>query len=151
MLMKILNIRMRESMREDQGGVYGVRARPSMDKYPKPSVNITISWGCAPENVDQLVQTVFSEMDTLRMNGPKAINLEKARETTLRDYETNFEKNNYWLNKIKNMEYYEEELIGLEDMKQMVKGFTSEELKELANKYFREDHYLKLVLMPEDE
>ncbi len=42
MLMKILNIRMRESMREEQGGVYGVQARPSMSKYPKEEVNIQL-------------------------------------------------------------------------------------------------------------
>ena len=92
MLMKILNIRMRESMREEQGGVYGVSARPTISKYPNEEVNIMIAWGCAPENVDQLVQTVFAEMDTLQMNGPTEVNIGKAKETTLRDYESNFEK-----------------------------------------------------------
>ncbi len=151
LLMKILNIRMRESMREDQGGVYGVRARPNIEKYPRESINVTISWGCAPENVDQLVQTVFREMDTLRSIGPKAINMNKAKETTIRDYETNFEKNNYWLNKIKNMEVYGEDLLSFEEMKMFVQNVRSEDLQKLANKYFREDHYLKLVLLPEED
>ncbi len=113
MLMKILNIRMRESMREDQGGVYGVRARPNMNKYPKEEINIFISWGCAPENADKLAQTVFYEMDTLKTNGPNEVNLAKAKETTIRDFESNFEKNNYWLSKIKNAYYNGEDIYGL--------------------------------------
>jgi zinc protease len=150
LLMKVLNIRMRESMREDQGGVYGVRARPNMEKYPKPSVNIMISWGCAPENADKLVQTVFHEMDTLRTSGAKDLNLNKAKETTIRDYETNFEKNQYWMSKIKNAVYYEEELLNFEELKRRIQGISGDDLKKLANKYFRDDHYLKVVLLPEE-
>lgn len=149
MLMKVLNIRMRESMREEQGGVYGVRARPSMEKYPKESINIMISWGCAPENTGKLAQTVLFEMDTLRMSGPNEINLAKAKETSIRDFESNFEKNNYWLGKIKNAYFNSEDIYGLEDLKAKIESFTSEDLKEMANLYFKGDHYLKVVLMPE--
>jgi len=150
MLMKILNIRMRESMREDQGGVYGVRSRPNMSKYPTEEINIMVSWGCSPENVDKLAQTVLFEMDTLKMNGPNDINLVKAKETTIRDFESNFEKNSYWLGKIKNANYYGEDLSGLDKLKAKVQSVTSDELKEMANMYFRDDHYLKVVLMPEE-
>ncbi len=150
MLMKILSIRMRESMREDQGGVYGVSARPNISKYPKEEVNIMISFGCAPENVDQLVKTVFAEMDTLKMNGPEAINIGKAKETSIRDYETNFERNNYWLRKLKNTYYYGDKLKNLEELKEAVNSVTAEDIREMAKTYFTEDHYLKLVLMPEE-
>ncbi len=149
MLMKILNIRMRESMREEQGGVYGVRGYANMSKYPKEEVNIMVNFGCAPENVDQLVNTVFAEMDTLVMNGPEAVNLGKAKETTLRDYETNFEENRYWLGKLKNSYYYNEELKSLDELKDVVHSITAEDVREMAKTYFTKDHYLKLVLMPE--
>jgi len=149
MLMKILNIRMRESMREDQGGVYGVRARPNMSKYPKEEINIMVSWGCAPENAENLAQTVLFEMDTLRTNGPNEINLAKAKETTIRDFESNFEKNNYWLNKIKNAYYNGEDIYSLQDLKTKIGSITSEDLKEMAIQYFNNDHYLKVILMPE--
>jgi zinc protease len=150
MLMKILNIRMRESMREEQGGVYGVRARPTISKYPNEEVNIMISWGCAPENVDQLVKTVFAEMDTLQMNGPTEINLGKAKETTIRDYESNFEKNSYWLNKIKYNYYNGDKLKSLETLTKTVHDVSNEDLRKMAKKYFTDDHYLKVIMMPEE-
>jgi len=102
------------------------------------------------EHVDKLAQTVLFEMDTLKMNGPNDINLVKAKETTIRDFESNFEKNSYWLSKIKNANYYGEDLSGLDKLKAKVQSVTSDELKEMANMYFRDDHYLKVVLMPEE-
>lgn len=150
MLMKILNIRMRESMREDQGGVYGVRAWAEMNKYPTNELQLVVSWGCSPDNVEQLVNTVFFEMDTLISSGPKAVNLAKAKETTTRDYESNFEKNNYWLGKIKNAQYNAEKLWSFEELTSLVENVSAEELQKMAVDYFKSDHYLKVILMPEN-
>lgn len=151
LLMKILNIRLRESMREDQGGVYGVRARPTMEKYPEENLTIMISWGCSPENVGQLVETVFNEMDTLKIKGPNAVNIQKAKETTLRDFESNFEKNNYWLNKIKNAAYNKEKLWSIDELKALTESISPAELQEMSNQYFKKDHHLKVVLLPEEQ
>ena len=115
----------------------------------KEELNILVSFGCAPENVDQLVKTVFAEMDTLKMNGPEAVNHGKAKETSIRDYETNFERNQYWLGKLKNTYYYGDKLKGLEELKGAINSVTAEDIQKMAKTYFTEDHYLKLVLMPE--
>ena len=151
MLIKILRIRLRESMREDQGGVYGVSVRPNITKYPKEEINLMVAWGCAPENVDKLVKTVFLEMDTLKMNGPNDVNMLKARETAIRDYQTNFEKNSYWLNKIKTGYFNKENILPFNKIEETIKNVTADELKEMANQYFSNDNYLKVILMPEEK
>ena len=150
LLMKILKIRMRESMREDQGGVYGVRAYASTSKFPKEEINISISWGCAPENVDRLVQTVFFEMDTLKMTGPGTVNLEKAKATSLREYEINFKENNYWLSKINGAAYLNEEILTFDEIRDIIDQTDSEDLKKLASSFFNDKHYLKVILLPEN-
>ena len=150
-LMKILDIRMRESMREDQGGVYGVSTDQQLAKYPTPEYTLTISWGCNPENVDTLVNTVFGEMKTLITNGPVDVNLKKAKETTIRDLETNVKKNQYWLNVLKNSYYYDEDILSIETKKRIIEDITSEDIQKAAGKYFSKDHYIKVVLLPEEE
>ncbi len=150
LLMKALKIRMRESMREDQGGVYGVRATASASKYPKQEINVSISWGCAPENVEKLVETVFYEMDTLKMQGPGTVNLEKAKATSLREYETKFKENNYWLSKINGAAYLNDKMLTLDEIREIIDQANSEELQKMAEKYFNEKHYLKVILLPEN-
>ncbi len=150
MLMKVLGIRLRENMREDQGGVYGVRATQSTEKYPKEEVSVMISWGCDPQKADTLTQTVFDEMAALQTNGPSAVNLNKAKETLLRDYETNAEQNNYWLRKIKGSLYYQSDLLTIEEINNIIHEISAEDIQRAANKYFNNDHYLKVVLLPEE-
>jgi len=150
MLVKILSIRLRENMREDQGGVYGVQVQQSNKLYPKPTYSLVIYWGCSPDNVDALVETVFAEMDYLIENGPGDVNLGKAVETYLRDLESNQEENKYWLGKLKDSRWNETELQDVESLTRIVKSITKEDLQKAAEKYFTKDHYLKVVLMPEE-
>ena len=79
MLMNILAIKCRESMREDQGGVYGVSINGSASKLPKPKYTINSSWGCNPENIEKLSQTVLDEMNKIKKDGPTEIDLNKVR------------------------------------------------------------------------
>ena len=149
MLVKILGIRLREMMREDQGGVYGVQVQQSSNLFPKPNYDIIIAWGCSPDNVDTLVHTVFVEMDALANEGPDDTNLGKAVETYLRDLESNQEKNSYWLGKLKNSQWQDTELYSAEKLKAIAEAISKEDLQEAAKKYFTKEHYLKVVLMPE--
>jgi len=151
LLMKILSIRLRESMREDQGGVYGVGARQQLSRYPKSEQSVFVTWGCGPENVDTLVRTVFTEMQFLVNNGPKDVNLVKAKETYLRDLETNVKENKYWLNKIKDGIKYKSALASSEELIKLVNNTSKEALQKAAKLYFTSDHYLKVILMPEEE
>src|ERR1035437_7406172 len=84
-------------MREDQGRVYGVRAREVVQKKPNTTCALKVSFGCAPESVDTLFLTVKGEMQKLIDNGPKAIDVEKIREQKIRSLENSVKKNNYWL------------------------------------------------------
>jgi zinc protease len=150
MLMKILDIRLRESMREDQGGVYGVSVQHSTTKYPEPNYSITINWGCAPENVDTLVATVFNEMKKLAADGPAPGNLQKARETLLRDLETNERENQYWLNVLRNSQFYNEPVQTMESLRELIHSITIEDIKNVAESYFKDQNYVQAVLYPED-
>ena len=149
-LMKILEIRLRESMREDQGGVYGVRSSHDVSKYPESDFTITINWGCSPENVDTLVNSVFNEMKILQSAGPEDINMKKAKETMLRDLESNVLKNSYWRAALKNAYYYNERMYGIEELKELITKISKEDIHEAANQYFDLNNYLKVILMPEE-
>jgi zinc protease len=150
MLMKILGIRLRENMREDQGGVYGVGARQNTSKYPKEEVSIMIGWGCDPNKADTLSQTVFFEMNNLRESGPTAVNLGKAKETLIRDYETNAEQNKYWLGKIQGSLFNQSEMLTIKEIQDMISAVTAEDIQKMAKKYFDSEHYLRVVLLPEE-
>ena len=115
MLMDILSIKCRESMREDQGGVYGVSIEGSVSKFPEPRFNITSYWGCNPENISKLTRTVLDEMTKMMEAGPSVTDLNKVKETLIRERETRVKENGYWLNVLQNHYLLGDNLRSLEE------------------------------------
>ncbi len=150
-LCKVLNIRLLEVLREDQGGVYSVGVRGGINREPVNSYSITVSFGCSKENAEKLAGLVIDEIKNLQKNGAPQVNVDKVIAEDVRVMETEVKENDYWLSNLEQKYYYKEEpKIILEDM-QMVKKLTVERTKELANKYFNFNNLAKLVLMPEKE
>ncbi|MCX7861786.1 MAG: insulinase family protein [Bacteroidales bacterium] len=148
-LMKILDIMLRENVREKESGTYGVQARIDVDKYPKPELMITIMFGCDPKNQDKLSKVVLKQMDILKKKGPSIENLNKVKEQMIRERETDLKRNNWWVRKLENLYYYDEPKTSIDDYNIKVNKVTPQEIQELAKKYFSETNYVKIYLKPE--
>jgi zinc protease len=148
MLMNILAIKCRESMREDQGGVYGVSISGSATKLPKPQFSVSASWGCNPENITKLTQTVLDEMEKIKKDGPTEIDLNKVKETLIRERETRMKENGFWLNTLQNHFFNGDILLSLEDFKILINSYSGDSIQVLANKYLDTKNYVQVALTP---
>ncbi len=145
----ILNIRLRETMRESKSKTYGVGVQKGNTKLPEPKYTLLVNWGCSPENVEGLVTTVFDIMKAMQDSLPSAENMEKSRETLLREMETDNEQNSYWLDKLMHSSINSDRLLTKEEISKVIEGVTPEEVQQAARKYFTDNHYLQVVLKPE--
>ncbi|MCX6330697.1 MAG: insulinase family protein [Bacteroidia bacterium] len=150
-LMNILTIKCRESMREDQGGVYGVSINGSASKLPKPKYSITSTWGCNPDNIEKLSQTVLDEMNKIKMNGPTQEDLNKVKETLIRERETQVKENSFWLSYLQNHYLFGNKILSLEEYKALVNSFTIKKIKAVANKYLNTSSYVEVALTPKEK
>lgn len=148
-MMGVLRIMLRESMREEKGGVYGVGANAVQQSYPKQGYRIQIGFGCAPERVDELVATVFNEIKRLQSEGASEKNLQKVQEIDRRSRETDLKDNRWWQENIKRMRLNGIPASAMDDYESWINGLTGAKIAELAKKYFSESHYTQVVLYPE--
>ena len=148
MLMNILAIKCRESMREDQGGVYGVSISGSTSKIPEPKYSVQASWGCSPENIKKLSQTVLDEMNKIKKDGPEVIDLNKVKETLIRDRETKLKENGYWVSALQNHFMYGDKVLSADEYKNYVNSFTVNDIKTIADKYLNTASYVEVALTP---
>jgi zinc protease len=148
-MVRVLRIKLRESMREDMGGVYGVGVRAAPRKYPNGAYSLKISWGCAPESVDALIAAAIKEIKTLQTEGPVAGDLEKVRKMLSRERETNLESNRWWMSAITQYYRHGDDPNIILDHAKYVEGLNGEAVKISANKYFNLDQYIQMVLLPE--
>ncbi|HPA87286.1 MAG TPA: insulinase family protein [Bacteroidales bacterium] len=148
MLMDILSIRLRETMREDQGGVYGVSFSGSPTRFPTPEFSITSMWGCNPDNIDTLSRSVIDEMEKIRRDGPSITDLNKVKETLARERETRVRENSFWISALQNHYLYGNRLLTLEEYKDYINSFTGKDIRMIARKYLDTSNYVKVALTP---
>jgi len=148
MLMNILSIKLRETMREEQGGVYGVSFNGNPVKYPEPKYTITSTWGCNPDSISKLANTVLGEMGKIKKYGPSEADLNKVKETLIRERETRLKENNFWISALQNYYLNGDRLLTLEEYKTFVNSFTAKDIKKVAGKYLDTESYVKVALTP---
>jgi zinc protease len=143
-----LEIRLRELIREELGGTYGVGVSGSYEKYPEPAYTVRISFGADPERMEQLVATLFQEMEAFKRDGPTPEEVQAAKEQERRTRETNLQENRWWVAQLRYSDEYGSDPRLLLDESLLV-GVTAESIQRDAQRYLRTDNYVQVTLFPE--
>ena len=85
----VLNIRLREILREEMGGTYGVGVGFANTPPVKGYGTMAVQFGSAPENIDKMVAATLKEIERLKTEGPSMDDVNKVKELERRDLETN--------------------------------------------------------------
>ena len=148
-LNEVLDIRLREVLREDLGGTYGVAISQATEREPWPNYTVHIGFGSAPERLDSLTRAVFEVIEQVKREGPRATDLAKVKEAQRRSYEQGLRENSFWLQQLLARSQNEEDLRNVLSFPALVDGLTAERIREAARKYLRTDNYLRISLFPE--
>lgn len=146
---EVLRIRLREVMREDKGGVYGVSVYGDMSRLPKETFSTGISFSCSPDTANELIRAALDEIKRLQDEGPSAENLDKVRETQLRNFERGLKENGFWMNNISFYREHELPFEGILKVPERAKSMTAEKVRNAARKYFSDENFMTAKLLPE--
>ena len=146
----VLDIRLREELRENRAGVYSTTVQSSVSDEPEAEYQLVIVFGCDPERAEELSQAVFEEIEDIKTEGVSADNLAKVKEQQRRERETSLEENSFWLGVL---DFYysqeEEDLLDVLRYNEMIESLTAEDIQNAARQYLNEGSYVKAVLYPE--
>jgi zinc protease len=145
-----LEIRLRELLREELGGTYGVGVSGGYDSVPRASYDFRIQFGSDPARTDELVESMFAEIRDFQENGPTADEIQTVLEQERRSRETNLQQNGWWVGQIVGATRYDTDLTLLLDMS-LLDDVTPESVQEDARRYLRFDNYVRVTLLPETE
>jgi zinc protease len=148
-LCSILDTRLRNAIREDRGGTYGVNINPSYNRIPIESYGITINFGTDPERVEELTGAVFDEIARMKADGPTEEEVQNIKEAEIRSLETDSKKNAWWLSQLAHRYQSGEDPAGLLKIKDLTQELTAEEIQAAARSYFDLENYIQVTLRPE--
>jgi zinc protease len=148
---EVLNIKLREAVREEKGGTYGISCYGVGSDKPYPLYQQIITFGCAPERVDELVKTVFDTIEKIKKEGPEATDIAKVKEIQLRSREVDLKKNQTWLSEIYTAAVYNRDFKSIINYSKYTENLDSKKIQEACNTYFNMNNYIKVVLFPENK
>jgi zinc protease len=131
-----LALRLREVLREELGGTYGVEVTGELDRRPAPFYRTDVRFTCAPENVDRLLDAVNAEMRSAQQQGfppDMLVNVKLAQQRAL---EVAVRNNGYWLGRLS--EHYRfgtDPRLVLEEPR-LIESVDAPSLRAAALKYF---------------
>jgi zinc protease len=149
-LAELLNIKLREALRENLGGTYGVSVGPSATRDPQPSYRFSIGFGSAPERLEALTAAALAQIDSVKRFGTTPEYLNKVKEAALRSRETALKQNSYWISQISTFDQNGWKLEEIPNGEKLISALTLDDLQRAAQKYLRTDNYVRVSLYPEN-
>ncbi len=144
---RVLDIRYLESIREREGGSYGVGTAGGMRRQPVDMAYLLMQFDTDPDKQGRLMEIIHEEIQTIVKEGPRADDLRKAKESMLKDFEEDLENNGWWLNALD--EYYHFDINLVADYKAAVESITAETVQKTLRKLVESGNVFEVVMMPE--
>ena len=143
-------IRLREVIREDKSGSYGVTTNGFIDGWPERYYRVSIEFGCEPARQDELYGTVIDTIKDIQKGNISDDIVAKLKETYTRTIETNMRNNYWWINRFNaEVVFNYEPLWYTKNSNKVADWITKEALVEAANKYLNTNRVVKAYLKPE--
>ena len=147
---EVLTIKIIETLREKEGGIYSGGARGGLSKMSYPSFYFNISFPCGPENVDKLVAATQAEIEKIKKEAPTEKDLKKVKEGYLLEHKEEIKTNRYWLSTLSNADMEMRDVNQALNFEKAVENMTAEEIQDAAKKYLNNDYFLA-ILLPEEK
>ena len=147
MIGRILSTRYLESIREREGGSYGVGTYGYMVALPSPRAGLIMQFDTDPKKQARLMEIIHEEVDTIIANGPLATDLQKEKESMLKDYQEDLEKNTYWRQSLYMYYMYGEN--NIRDYKAAVEAITAETVQATLKELVKAGNMFEVVMFPE--
>ncbi len=144
----ILDIVLRDILREDLGQTYTVQVGLSQALPQRGAGHVQIRFGAAPENLDAMTARVMQEVAKLQKEGPTEDLTNRAKESARRTYETSLRQNGYWMGRLQSVT-----LLGLNPSdiltrQARIDAVTPKSVQAVFQKYFPADRSTIVTLVP---
>ena len=133
----VLQLRYDETIREEEGGTYGVGIRASLNRWPAEKASVQILFDCAPERYQELKEIAYAEMAKLGKEGPSEKDLTKTIENILKDREESKEHNAYYLNNLYSYYIYGIDFADPANFEDIVNSLTVKDVKKVFSAFYK--------------
>jgi zinc protease len=144
----VLELALRDILRVELGQTYTVSVELSQNLPQYGGGHVEITFGAAPENMPTMIERVQQEVEKFKKDGPSEEQLNKAKETAKRNYETSLKTNGYWLGRFQAVKMWGQDPAIIAHRVDRINALTVASVKETFSKYFPAERMTVVTLMP---
>jgi len=147
----ILNLRYIETVREDEGGTYGVRVGSNLNQYPYGKVSLSMNFDCDPERAEHLKSILYREIDKIVTEGPTTVDFDKTIQNMLKERQESRPHNSFWMNSLYG--YYFSGINSADETnyEAILKTLTQKDIQDFAKRLVANVDIMDIVFVPKTE
>jgi zinc protease len=147
---EILDIRLRNALREDLGGTYDVGAGVALERWPEGRFTASVSFGAAPGRIDSLANVAIAMLRRFAAEGPTKDELAKVRENMTRSREAAMTQNGFWASLFEAQAMWGDDPVeNVTGFKARVAALDADSIRALARIVLNETNFARFTLLPE--
>lgn len=147
MVGRVLDTRYLESVREREGGSYGVGVGGGMRSVPTSEEYLIIQFDTDPEKQERLLGVIYEEIETILRDGPLANDVDKEKASMLKDFEENMRDNDWWQGALYRYYRYGENVV--ENYVPLVEAITQQSVQQALEELVKPNNRIEVVMLPE--
>lgn len=146
---RLLSMRYLETIREDEGGSYGVSASAHVNERKPQNYILQISFDTDPDKADVLLPIIEREIKRIADEGPNLDDLRKIKEASLNSHADELETNGYWTSAVINKTMWDKDIVT--GVSEDIQSISPEEISALARKILNDKNLMMVRMRPEEE
>ncbi|MDD2293500.1 MAG: insulinase family protein, partial [Bacteroidales bacterium] len=145
-LQYVMNLVYTDSIREEEGGTYGVAVQCSLTSRPKHQESFLLQFDADPDKAERLLDLAVKGFENIAKNGPTAEQMTMVRENFIKRVPENRITNGYWARSIST--YYKTGVDVDTDREAVINGITAEKIQKYAAGLLQQGNTIKIVMTP---
>jgi zinc protease len=147
----VLKVLLRERLREDMGGVYGVSVSSSSWDWPYYGASVRVDFSCDPERLPELEAAMADVMAQVQKEGVEQRYIDAQKAKNREWYEDSMQRNSRWMGGFSSALQNDEDPSDMLNYLQYNDTITADSVQAFAKQLLSSPNRATLVLLPREE
>ena len=148
---EILSKRFLQTIREEEGGSYGVNVGGNLEIIPKPTFSLALTFDCNPDKEEKLMQIVWKELNDLKSNPVNANDLEDIKKALLKNRKKSLKTNSFWNNTLYNNSLNQIPFLQDEEYKNLISKINQKTIQQFSKHVLDSSSSVEVIMSPESK
>ena len=150
-LKELLNVKLRELVREEKSGVYGVRVKNTFSRVPYGRATLSISFTCDPKRRVELNGYIQDVIKDLKESVVEEKYISAIKKKKLIAFEQNRKTAKFWQSRLLRYAYNKDDINEIDSYEKLYNSVNTKDLNKMAKKYLKEENLLYSELNPKGD